>query len=94
MDPESGNAPPACRVARAAACLKAAFAVAAGMNLVEAVGDPGGTAWWAARLAAGVVFSAALVSYVVLRVLRWRRTRAGETPHLKGTSEENSEEKP
>lgn len=67
------------RVARAAGCLKAAFAVAVGMNLAEAVWDPGGIAWRVARAAASVAFTLALAAYVVLRVLRWRRAR-GERP--------------
>ncbi|GGV62813.1 hypothetical protein ABZ178_05680 [Streptomyces massasporeus] len=64
------------RVARAAGCLKATFAVAVGMNLVEAVWDPGGIAWRVARAAASVAFTLALAAYVVLRVLRWRRARS------------------
>ncbi|MFJ5993638.1 hypothetical protein [Streptomyces sp. NPDC092370] len=64
-------------MARATACLKAAFTVAVGMNLAEALWDPGGIAWRAARSAAGMIFAVALVTYVVLRVLRWRRTRTG-----------------
>ncbi|MFJ8590854.1 hypothetical protein [Streptomyces sp. NPDC093598] len=64
------------RVARAAGCLKAAFAVAVAMNLAEAVWDPGGVVWRAARTAASVLFTVALVAYVVLRVRRWRRTRS------------------
>ncbi|MER7896944.1 hypothetical protein ABTX62_12700 [Streptomyces sp. NPDC096046] len=63
------------RVARAAGCLKAAFVVAVAMNPTEAVRDPDGLAWRAARTAASVLFTVALVTYVVLRVLRWRRTR-------------------
>ncbi|MFF6913131.1 hypothetical protein [Streptomyces sp. NPDC012466] len=47
------------------------------MNLAEAVGDPGGIAWRVARSAAGMIFTVALVTYVVLRVLPWRRTRTG-----------------
>ncbi|GAP50022.1 hypothetical protein [Streptomyces azureus] len=74
------GAPPAYRVASAATRLKAAFAVAVGMNLVEAVWDPGGIAWLVARAAVSVIFSVALVSYVVLRVLRWRRARTGRAP--------------
>lgn len=64
------------RVARAAGCVKAAFAVAVGMNLAEAVRDPDGVVWRAARTTASVLFTVALVAYVVLRVLRWRRTRS------------------
>jgi hypothetical protein len=47
------------------------------MNLAEAVWDPGGIAWRVARSAAGMIFTVALVTYVVLRVLPWRRTRTG-----------------
>ncbi|MBB4714991.1 hypothetical protein ACIQNT_15155 [Streptomyces luteogriseus] len=65
------------RVARAAGCLEATFAVAVGMNLAEAVWDPGGAGWRAARAAATVLFTVALVAYLVLRVLRWRRARSG-----------------
>ncbi|MGI5369762.1 hypothetical protein C9J60_10345 [Streptomyces sp. A244] len=64
------------RVARAATRLKAAFAVAVGMNLVEALWDPGGLVWTAARLAAAALFTVALVAYVALGLLRWRRTRS------------------
>jgi ethanolamine utilization microcompartment shell protein EutL len=64
------------RVARAATWLKAAFAVAVGMNLAEVVWDPAGAGWRAARVAASVLFTVALVAYVVLRVLRWRRARS------------------
>ncbi|MFJ4278892.1 hypothetical protein [Streptomyces massasporeus] len=64
------------RVARAADRLRAAFAVAVGMNLAEALWDPDGTVWRLARAAAGVAFLLALAAYVVLRVLRWRRARA------------------
>ncbi|MFD5336062.1 hypothetical protein [Streptomyces hawaiiensis] len=64
------------RVARAAGRLKAAFTVAVGMNLAEAVWDPGGMVWAAARLAATTLFTIALVAYVALRVLEWRRTRS------------------
>lgn len=64
------------RVARAAGFLKAAFAVAVGMNLAEAVWDPRGLAWTAVRLAASALFTVALVAYVALRLLRWRRTRS------------------
>jgi hypothetical protein len=78
--PTAQGAPPAYRVAAAATRLKAAFALAVGMNLVEAVWDPGGTAWLVARATAGVIFSVALVSYGVLRVLRRRRARAGRAP--------------
>lgn len=63
-------------VARAAGFLKAAFSVAVGMNLAEAVWDPSGLAWTAARLAAAALFTAALVAYLALRLLRWRRTRS------------------
>ncbi|MFF5309364.1 hypothetical protein [Streptomyces massasporeus] len=65
------------RVARAAGCLKVTFAVAVGMNLAEAVWDPGGAGWRAARVAASALFTVALVAYLVLRVLRWRRARCG-----------------
>ncbi|MFJ3618464.1 hypothetical protein ACIPSH_09955 [Streptomyces iakyrus] len=65
------------RVARAATWLKAAFTVAVGMNLVESLWDPGGLVWTAARLAATALFTVALVAYVALRLLRWRRTRSG-----------------
>ncbi|MGR4850112.1 hypothetical protein [Streptomyces sp. LARHCF252] len=78
--PTAQGAPPAYRVAAAATRLKAAFAVAVGMNLVEAVWDPGGIAWLVARATVSVIFSVALVSYVVLRVLRWRRARTGRAP--------------
>ncbi|MEU3484230.1 hypothetical protein [Streptomyces massasporeus] len=64
------------RVARAAGCLKATFAVAVGMNLAEALWDPAGVGWRAARAAASVLFTVALVAYAVLRVLRWRRARS------------------
>jgi hypothetical protein len=74
------GAPPAYRVAAAGTRLKAAFAVAVGMNLVEVVWDPSGIAWLVARAAVSVIFSVALVSYVVLRALRWRRARTGRTP--------------
>ncbi|MER7402394.1 hypothetical protein ABT373_07810 [Streptomyces sp. NPDC000070] len=74
------GAAPAYRVAAAATRLKAAFAMAVGMNLVEAVWDPGGTAWLVARATVSAIFSVALVSYVVLRVLRWRRARTGRAP--------------
>ncbi|MFF8934094.1 hypothetical protein ACF08O_04980 [Streptomyces paradoxus] len=67
------------RVARAATRLKAAFAVAVGMNLVEATWDPSGLVWAAARLAATALFTIALVAYAALRVREWRRTR-GERP--------------
>ncbi|MEU0898386.1 hypothetical protein [Streptomyces massasporeus] len=67
------------RVARTATWLKAAFAVAVGMNLAEAAWDPGGIAWRVARTVAGVAFTLALAAYVVPRVLRWRRAR-GERP--------------
>ncbi|MFJ4537502.1 hypothetical protein ACIP39_16255 [Streptomyces tibetensis] len=67
------------RVARAADCLKAAFAVAVGMNLAEAVRDPNGTVWRVARSSAGIAFTLALAAYVVLGVLPWRRAR-GERP--------------
>jgi hypothetical protein len=73
---EASEAPPAYRVARAATCLKAAFAVAVGTNLAEAVWNPGGVAWRVARPAASVIFTVALVAYAALRVLRWRRTRS------------------
>jgi hypothetical protein len=65
------------RVARAAAWLKAAFAVAVGMNLVEALWDPSGLVWTAARLAAAALFTVALVAYLALGLLRWRHTRSG-----------------
>ncbi|MFF7866029.1 hypothetical protein ACFZCT_06140 [Streptomyces qaidamensis] len=65
------------RVARAAGFLKAAFTVAVGMNLAEALWDPSGLAWTAARLTAAAVFTVALVAYVALHLLRWRRTRSG-----------------
>ncbi|MFE8986391.1 hypothetical protein ACFYMI_00980 [Streptomyces collinus] len=65
------------RVGRAAGFLKAAFAVAVGMNLAEAAWDPSGIAWRAVRLAAAALFTVALVAYVALRLLRWRRTRSG-----------------
>lgn len=60
---------------RAARCLGATFTVAVSLNLVEAVWDPSGVAWRAARLAAGAAFMLALVAYVVLWVLRWHRAR-------------------
>lgn len=79
--PTAQGAPPAHRVAAAATRLKAAFAAAVGMNLVEAVWDPGGgIAWPVARATVSVIFSVALVSYGVLRVLRWRRARTGRAP--------------
>lgn len=65
-----------CRVARAAGCLKTAFVVAVAMNLAEALRDPGGVVWTAARAAASALFAVALVAYAVLRVLRWRHTRS------------------
>lgn len=61
---------------RAARCLGATFTVAVSLNLVEAVGDPDGTAWRAVRLAASVAFTLALVAWAALWVLRWRRGRA------------------
>ncbi|MFH8500175.1 hypothetical protein [Streptomyces coeruleorubidus] len=80
MKPTAQGALPAYRVATAATRLKAAFALAVGMNLVEAVWDPRGIAWLVARATVGMIFSVALVSYVVLRALRWRRARTGRAP--------------
>ncbi|MEV0244220.1 hypothetical protein AB0I06_30510 [Streptomyces sp. NPDC050674] len=37
------------RVARTSGCLKTVFAVAVAMNLAEALRDPDGVAWTAAR---------------------------------------------
>jgi hypothetical protein len=71
-------------VVQAAGLLGVAFAVAVSMNLAEAVWDPSGFAWRAARLTVSVIFSVALVCHLVLRVLRWRRTRAGRAPVVKG----------
>ncbi|WP_157993110.1 hypothetical protein [Streptomyces sp. Go-475] len=45
------------------------------LNAVEAVGDPSGAAWTAVRLAATGAFALALVAWVALWVLRWRRVR-------------------
>ncbi|MDT0392271.1 MULTISPECIES: hypothetical protein [Streptomyces] len=45
------------------------------LNLVEAVWDPDGTTWKAARLTAGAAFTLALVAWAALWVLRWRRGR-------------------
>jgi hypothetical protein len=64
------------RVARAAGCLKAAFAVAVGMNLAKALWDPDGVVWTAARATASALFTVALVACVVLWVLRRRRHRS------------------
>jgi hypothetical protein len=58
---------------RAVRCLKVTFTVAVSLNLVEAVGDPGGAVWTAVRLAATAAFTLALVACAVLWVLRWRR---------------------
>ncbi|OUC91387.1 hypothetical protein [Streptomyces swartbergensis] len=74
------GAPPAYRVAAAGTRLKGAFAVAVGVNLVEAVWDPSGIVWLVARATVSVIFSVALVSYMVLRALRWRRARTGQRP--------------
>jgi hypothetical protein len=46
------------------------------MNPAEVVRDPGGAGWKAARVAVSVLFTVALVAYVVLRALRWRRARS------------------
>ncbi|MFD8232709.1 hypothetical protein ACFV20_12590 [Streptomyces sp. NPDC059696] len=67
------------RAARAAACLKTAFAVAVAMNLAEALWDPDGAVWTAARVAVGVLFLVALVTCVALWVLR-RRPAWSERP--------------
>ncbi|MFF7893618.1 hypothetical protein ACFZDI_17300 [Streptomyces sp. NPDC007907] len=64
------------RAARAGDCLKAAFAVAVAMNLAEALWEPDGVLWTAARAAASVLFLVALVACVVLWVLRRRRSRS------------------
>ncbi|MGC5037711.1 hypothetical protein ACPXCS_10495 [Streptomyces sp. DT190] len=61
---------------RAARWLGATFTVAVGLNLVEAVGDPSGPLWTAARAAAGAAFTLALMTWVALWLLRWRRGRS------------------
>ncbi|MEV7077043.1 hypothetical protein AB0N88_00575 [Streptomyces sp. NPDC093516] len=62
---------------RAVRWLRVTFTVAVGLNLVEAVGDPGGAVWTAVRLAASAAFTLALLACAVLGVLRWRRARGG-----------------
>ncbi|MGC0211113.1 hypothetical protein [Streptomyces levis] len=46
------------------------------LNFIEAVRDPDGAAWTAARLAASAAFTLALVAWAALWVLRWRRGRS------------------
>ncbi|MEU3886273.1 hypothetical protein [Streptomyces sp. NPDC029041] len=64
------------RAARAAGCLKAAFASALAMNLAEALRDPEGVVRVAARVTVGALFTTALAAYLVLWVLRRRRARS------------------
>ncbi|WP_437039084.1 hypothetical protein [Streptomyces sp. enrichment culture] len=46
------------------------------LNLIEAVRDPDGAAWTAARLAASAAFTLTLATWAALWVLRWRRGRS------------------
>lgn len=61
---------------RAARCLGTTFTVAVTLNLIEAVRDPDGAAWTAARLAASAAFTLTLATWAALWVLRWRRGRS------------------
>ncbi|MEV5610540.1 hypothetical protein [Streptomyces sp. NPDC052225] len=49
-----------------------AFAVAVTLNLVEATADPSGVLWGAARVAASVVFTVAMIANVAMRLSRER----------------------
>jgi uncharacterized membrane protein YcfT len=64
-------------VARARTTLLATFSLAALLNLAEALWDPDGWLWHVLRIVVSVLFTVALVGFIVLR-FRQRRSEVAD----------------